>query len=225
MGANRWIGWRRAICLYAGLVLLTSCQPFYWMEDAHTLGKGRWKVDGQAYIQYWDPAYKDNRIPGWAFLDFGCSYGVTDRLDLGWMATSATITGLRWKYRLFQTPAKHALAVGGRCMTHVAFLSLGLSYFEIYWQTDLRYTRSYRWGTLSFNPSVMYYRYAKTKEDLFPFHAFLGLHANLPLIGDQLTLQIGGSGGYPIISPFRRAKKYFFFTGGVGMAYSFGRKR
>ncbi len=224
MGANRWIGWCRAICLYAGLALLTSCQPFYWMEDAHTLGKGRWKVDGQAYYQFWEAAAKEYPIFFYCcgHAEFGFSYGMTDRLDIGWMYSGIHYTGMRWKYNVFNTPPKHALSVGGRAMINTYFLSgnsLGLN-----WQTDLWYTRNYRWGTLTFNPSVTY-NYLSDVENRHPLYGFFGLHAHLPLIDGQLTFQFGGSGGYPLTNPLWEAKGNFIFTGGVGMAYSFGKKR
>jgi len=74
-------------------------------------------------------------------MDVGFSYGVTDGLDLGWMVTSGVITGLRWKYSLFQAPDIHALTVGGRCMTNTKLLLFNLSNFHINWHTDLRNAR------------------------------------------------------------------------------------
>jgi len=104
------------------------------MEDAQTLGRGRWKISAAASMQ---DVNLVGRIPlrdesgklslrgitgllvfypkvnyNW---EIHMAYGLTDRFDLG-VLTNFHNAGLTGKFRLIQRPEGHAFSLGGRLL-------------------------------------------------------------------------------------------------------------
>ncbi len=155
--------------------LLLSCASSYWLDDARTLDRGNWRVDGQIMRQM---AIQDNSGDALSkyiwYLPNGTlqlSYGLTNRMDVGVIVNQFTLTGVSWKYRLTRSNTGHILSVGGR----TALKSL-LDYDEVSIYDGLRissavdghlwYTRAFSRTAYTIQPSIgMYFLNGQTEEE------------------------------------------------------------
>ncbi len=114
--------------------LMSACVPVFWMEDAQTLGRGRWKISATASMQQVDLVGKSSLrdesgkhsfrgLNGLLVFypkmnynwEIHTAYGLTDRFDLGVLSSFYT-AGLTGKYGLIQRPEGHAFSLGGRVL-------------------------------------------------------------------------------------------------------------
>jgi len=163
------------------------------MDDAQTLGDGRWKVEVQASLQH-------NKVRGkdlaedeiWALLrkhpqvnilqEVLVAYGVTDRFDLGVFANFYTV-GMTGKYRLLQSPAGHAFSVGGRLLG-------GSNIYQdpvVSLQSYAFYTHRFPWGGLTLLPGWSFFYIGREERYLIFGSASLGIHLSIPL-NQRITL-------------------------------------
>ncbi len=154
--------------------MLLSCASSYWLDDARTLDRGNWRVDGQIMRQVIIQEDSEDALSGYIWLmpkgNLQLSYGLTNRMDVGVIFNQFTLTGASWKYRLTRSNTGHILSIGGR----MALKSL-LEYDEvgIYdgWRIGsavdghLWYTRAFSRTAYTIQPSIgMYYLYGQTDD-------------------------------------------------------------
>jgi|GEM_PF-3568779 len=202
-------------CLLVGMgMMVASCIPFHWMEDARTLGRGNSKFEVQIHAQHIRELYEGLNTYVLPYVDLNYSYGMTDRMDLGWMVSSSTFTGPVWKYSLLQSSSGHRVSLGGRLMTAMQALAKGD--FVMLGHTDVIY--SYAWSRMvwTIQASVIFQTVIESRPETFGF-ASMGLHLGVPM-GKRLLLRGGISPGW-VIYPIEGTRDGFFFTAGVGMTY------
>ncbi len=202
-------------CLLVGIgMMVASCVPFHWMDDARPLGRGNSKVDIQLHVQHIRALYEGLNTYVLPYVDLSYSYGMTDRMDLGWMVSSSTFTGPVWKYNLMHSSSGHSISLGGRLMT--AMLALRNGDVVVLGHTDVIY--SYTWSRMvwTLQPSVLFQTVFESQPETFGF-ASLGVHLSVPM-GKHLLLRGGISPGW-VIYPIEGTRDGFFFTAAVGMTY------
>ncbi len=195
--------------------LMSACVPVFWMEDAQTLGPGRWKISATASMQQVELEGKSSLkdLKGLLILspeenfnwDIHIAYGLTDRFDLG-VVSSYYTAGLTGKFRLIQLPEGHAFALGGRVLGghivydpfpeskwHSYLPLLGSSFPLLSWQTYAFYTHCFRGGRVTLQPGWSYFYIGRDNDYLNFGTATLGIHVSVPL-HQHITLHIGYHG-------------------------------
>ncbi len=195
--------------------LMSACVPVVWMEDAQTLGRGRWKISATASMQQVDLEGKSSlrELKGLLILspeknfnwDIHIAYGLTDRFDLGVLSSFYT-AGLTGKYGLIKHPEGHAFSLGGRVLGghivydpfpeskwHAYSPLIGLSFPFLSWQTYAFYTHRFRRVRLTLQPGWSYFYIGSDKDYLNFGTATLGIHVSIPFY-QHITLHIGYHG-------------------------------
>ncbi len=207
----------RFVLVTGVLVLSTSCLSVYWMEDAQTLGRGRWSVGvrAQGNVVPWVVA-GERVFSSEMYIESQLAYGMTDAWDIGIVSSSLAMVGGTWKRRLYHSPGEQTLSVGGRYLLSLYDLLFDRKYTSI-WQVDLLYTRSFARMDFTVKPSFV--GITAAGRAVFGGLGAVGAQMRLPM-RTGMSLQAGFNIGWGDI--YKSDPEYdLLFSGGVGFLYCF----